>query len=103
MWRTHTVEQSEAREGRWELLGGGAASSLPSAAAAAAARFALPPSILPVLCFAAGGKRSTAGFKKRAGEISLSVLAQSLLGKPLDKSCHVGGVCGGGVRRWSTV
>ncbi|KAL4452648.1 hypothetical protein ABPG75_008310 [Micractinium tetrahymenae] len=35
------------------------------------------------------GKRSTAGYRKRAGEVSLSVLAQSILGKPLDKSCQV--------------
>lgn len=38
----------------------------------------------------AGGKRSTAGFKRRAGEVSLSLLAQTVLGKPLDKSQQVG-------------
>ncbi|KAI7836357.1 hypothetical protein COHA_009779 [Chlorella ohadii] len=35
------------------------------------------------------GKRSTAGFKRRAGEVSLSMLAQTVLGKPLDKSQQV--------------
>ncbi len=39
----------------------------------------------------AGGKRSTAGFKRRAGEVSLSMLAQTVLGKPLDKSQQASG------------
>jgi hypothetical protein len=50
--------------------------------ARARATVAFPPSSIPLAspCLAAG-KRSTAGYKRRAGEVSLSQLAQSVLGK----------------------
>lgn len=114
LWRSHHIEKSElgcggaarrvaarvglqgAAWGAWRVHGFLCGSQVLTAACLASTHIFLPALVCPSLPslhpWPAAGKRSTAGYKKRAGEISLSVLAKEVLGKPLDKTCQVGGL-----------
>lgn len=78
LWRLRHIEQSECGmevgTPRLPQLSGAGPATMAFAPQAARS----PPPCCPCL---AAGKRSTAGYKRRAGEVSLSQLAQSVLGK----------------------
>lgn len=85
LWPARAASTGAALARRQELFN--CAQACKDSCAPTAARCPARPCPSPGRC-PAGGKRSTAGYRKRAGEVSLSALAQTVLGKPLDKSCQ---------------